>query len=45
MLIIGDKEIEEKNITVRARKDGDLGSIGLDEFLAKLQKEIEVKGH
>lgn len=37
MLVIGDKELEEKKVAVRERRKGDLGSMSLDEFL----KEIE----
>jgi threonyl-tRNA synthetase len=32
MLILGDKELEERNIAVRERKQGDLGSMSLDDF-------------
>ena len=36
MIIIGDKEIETKSLSVRTRKQGDLGSLSQDEFLEKL---------
>jgi len=32
MLILGDKELEEGSIAVRERKQGDLGSMSLDDF-------------
>jgi threonyl-tRNA synthetase len=43
MLIIGDKELEAGTVAVRSRKDGDLGSISLDEFIKKLSKEVNEK--
>jgi threonyl-tRNA synthetase len=43
MMILGDKEAEANNITVRSRKEGDLGSASLDEFIQKLQAEIKEK--
>ena len=42
MLIIGDKEVENGNtVSVRRRKDGDLGSMTIDEFIAKVKDEIK----
>ena len=44
MLIIGDKEVEDGSIvSVRSRKDGDLGSVSIDEFIAKVVKEDREK--
>ncbi len=43
MLIVGDKEIETKTVSVRSRKKGDIGSMSADEFIAMLKKEIEDK--
>jgi len=43
MLIIGDKEIESGNISVRHRKDGDLGASSVEEFIEKIEKEITNK--
>lgn len=43
MLVVGDKEMEEGTVTVRHRGEGDIGSMKVDEFVAKLQKEIEEK--
>jgi len=41
MLVLGDKELEDKTIAVRERKQGDLGVMSLDEFkdMAKRLKE------
>ena len=36
MLIIGDKEVEEGTVAIRSRKDGDVGSMTQDEFIAKV---------
>ena len=43
MLIIGDKEAESGTVSVRSRKDGDLGAMPLADFIAKITKEIADK--
>ncbi len=43
MLIIGDKEVENKVISVRSRKEGDLGTMEYGALLDKLLKEIDDK--
>ncbi len=43
MLVIGDKEMTENAVGVRARKDGDLGAMKVDEFIAKLKDEVDLK--
>ena len=43
MLVVGDKEAEEKTVAVRARAKGDLGAMGMDEFESLLLKEIAEK--
>ena len=40
MLIVGDKEAEEKNVSVRDRGEGDLGSMDLDTFLKKYREAL-----
>lgn len=45
MLIIGDKEIEAGAVSVRSRKDGDLGAVPVDELIGKLKTEIETKAN
>ena len=40
MAIIGDKEIESGGVSLRARGRQDLGAIGLDELIAKLNAEV-----
>jgi len=41
--VIGEKEQEAGSLSVRSSKAGDLGAIGLDDFIGKLTKEIESK--
>ncbi len=43
MFVVGDKDIENNAVSVRHRKDGDLGSMPLSEFIAKAKKEIDSK--
>lgn len=43
MLILGDKEIEENTVSIRSRKDGDLGSKSMDEFAKDILFEIANK--
>ncbi len=43
MLIIGDREAEEGKISVRSRKEGDLGTMTADDFLAKILLEVATK--
>ena len=43
MFIIGDKDIEAGTVSVRHRKEGDLGAMKLDEFIAMAQEEIDSK--
>ncbi|MBO5178876.1 MAG: threonine--tRNA ligase [Clostridia bacterium] len=41
MLVVGDKEIEANAVGVRARKEGDLGAMPVEEFKKKLKEEVE----
>ncbi|MBP2032862.1 threonyl-tRNA synthetase [Clostridium algifaecis] len=43
MLVIGDKEIKEGVVSVRSRKDGDIGTMKLNEFIDKVKDEIATK--
>ncbi|NEZ47724.1 threonine--tRNA ligase [Clostridium niameyense] len=43
MLVIGDKEMESGKVSVRSRKDGDLGSMDLQEFISRIEKECVEK--
>lgn len=40
MLIIGDKEMQSGTVSVRSRKDGDIGSMSIDEFIEYINKVI-----
>ena len=42
-LVIGDKEVESKTVTVESRDRGNEGAISVEELLEKLQKEIAEK--
>ncbi len=43
MLIMGDKEVEEGAVSVRSRKEGDKGSVSVDEFIKDILLEIAEK--
>ena len=43
MLIVGAKEVEENTVSVRSRKDGDIGTKAIDTFLDEILQEIENK--
>ncbi len=43
MLILGEKEKDSESVGVRSRKDGDIGAMKIDDFLAKINKEVEEK--
>ena len=40
MLIIGEKEVENSAVGVRTRKEGDVGQMALENFVAKIKEEI-----
>lgn len=42
-LVVGDKEMEEGNVNVRRRGEGDIGAMPQDEFISMLQEEIKEK--
>ena len=41
MIILGDKEVEANAVGVRSRKAGDIGQMGIDEFISKVKEEVE----
>lgn len=43
MLVLGDKEMNDGNVAVRSRKQGDMGVMGLNEFIEKIKEEIDKK--
>lgn len=40
VVVIGDKEIEANSVAVRARGIGQVGTMNVDEFIAKVEEEI-----
>jgi threonyl-tRNA synthetase len=43
MLVVGDSEAESKQVAVRRHREGDLGSMSVDEFAARARDEIDRK--
>ena len=43
MIVLGAKEMEAEAVAVRSRKDGDIGQMKIDEFISKIQEEIDTK--
>ena len=41
MLIVGDKEIEASAVGVRARKEGDIGQMSVENFISHIQNEVK----
>ena len=44
MLVIGDKEIAQSQVSVRKRGTGDIGAKEVSNFVSQLQEEIKTKG-
>ncbi len=42
MLVVGDKEVENRQVAVRKRGAGDIGAYALDEFLEELVRESQI---
>ncbi len=43
MLIIGDKEVENKEVGIRSREDGDIGASKLEDFIERINSDIKSK--
>ncbi|MBQ6907615.1 MAG: threonine--tRNA ligase, partial [Clostridia bacterium] len=43
MLIVGDNEIKDGTVSVRSRKNGDMGTMKVEDFINMLEKEVESK--
>ena len=43
MLVVGDRDIENKTVSFRTRGGEDLGAMSLEEFSAKLDEEVRTK--
>lgn len=44
LLVIGEKEQENKSVAIRKRGEGDIGTMGIDAFINVLNEEIAKKG-
>jgi len=45
MLVVGDKEMENSEVSVRQRAKGDIGAMSVDEFISKITEEIDTKAN
>ena len=45
MLVIGDRELETNTVAVRTRSGEDLGSMSIEDLVARLSDEIASRGH
>jgi threonyl-tRNA synthetase len=43
LLVVGDKEMETRAVSVRARGNQDLGQLGLDDLIARLKTDIAAR--
>ena len=43
MIVIGEKEENEENISLRSRKNGDEGSMKVEELINRIIKEVKNK--
>jgi len=44
MLVVGDREVENSTVAVRTRSGEDLGSLTIDDLVAKLTEEVACRG-
>ncbi|MDY0237211.1 MAG: threonine--tRNA ligase, partial [Gudongella sp.] len=42
-LIVGEKEVDDRLVSIRKRDEGDMGQMGIDAFLEKILQEIKDK--
>lgn len=45
LLVVGDREVEQRTVALRDRKGKDFGAIGLDELVARLREEVTNRTH
>ena len=43
MLIVGEKEVETNTVSIRSRKNGDMGAVPVEEFIENALEEIKTK--
>jgi threonyl-tRNA synthetase len=41
MLVVGDREESAKAVAVRSHADGELGAMSIEEFAARLERDVE----
>jgi len=41
MLVVGDKEVDRRTVSVRRRGQGDIGEMGLEAFMTRICEEIQ----
>lgn len=41
IIVVGEKEVEDQNIALRSRKNGDEGSVELEDFIRRIKSEIK----
>ena len=44
LLVIGEREMEEKTVAVRAQNGDDLGAMSLDDFARKVETDVALRG-
>jgi threonyl-tRNA synthetase len=44
LLVVGDREVENQSVAVRARSGADLGTMPVDEFLRRLERDLSSRG-
>jgi threonyl-tRNA synthetase len=44
MLVVGDREVENSTVAVRTRNGEDLGSMSIDDLVARLTEEVACRG-
>jgi len=45
LLVVGDREVESRTLAVRERSGKDLGSLGIEDFIARLGGEVANRTH
>jgi len=43
ILVVGEREARQGNVSVRKRGSGDLGAVALEEFIKQAKQEIDSK--
>ena len=43
MLVVGDRDVENRTVSVRTRGGEDLGAMSLEDFAVKLREEVDTK--